>query len=338
MGVGVAFVMAAAASLLLSPALARLGRTIDLVDHPSGDDLKIHRTPTPLTGGFAVVASVAIAVWAGGWSEIGAVTAAVGLALVIGAVDDAWPLPPVVRIVGLAGCGGLLVAGGIHVVPLGPLAAAGTVALALACPISVNLVDGQDGLAAGLGAVAALGLAAVMAVVGGPTDAVALGLALGGGLVGFLAWNRPPARLFLGDGGAYAVGMLLAVLAATASRTDVGFAAAAACLSVFAVELLLTILRRAIDRQPMTGGDRSHTYDVLAVRLGGRGASTVVLCLAGAVAAALAVAIAVVPASTIPVALTIAAAGTVAWRWTSPAGGARRRPHRDRSLTRRRLP
>ncbi len=136
----------------------------------------------------------------------------------------------------------------------------------VACCNAVNMVDGQDGLAAGLGAIAALGLAAVLAA---GAFATALPLALAGALAGFLVWNRPPARIFLGDGGAYAVGVLLAASAAQATSAGWhGLLAAGACLGVFAYELVATIARRLASSAPTVRGDRDHSYDRLAERAG----------------------------------------------------------------------
>ena len=159
----------------------------------------------------------------------------------------------------------------------------------VACCNAVNMVDGQDGLAAGLGAVAALGLAGVLASTG---FADALPLALGGALLGFLVWNRPPARVFLGDGGAYAVGVLLAASAAQASNAGWhGVLAAGACLGVFAYELVSTIVRRLASSSSTVRGDRDHSYDRLAVRLGSRTRSTLVMWVLGAASSALGIAL-----------------------------------------------
>ena len=137
------------------------------------------------------------------------------------------------------------------------------------------MVDGQDGLAGGLGAIAALGLAGVLATIGVST---VLPFALAGGLLGFLVWNRPPARVFLGDGGAYAAGVFLAASAAQATAEGWhGLLAAGACLGVFAYELVATIVRRLVRSEPAIRGDRDHSYDRMGLRLRSRGAATAVM-------------------------------------------------------------
>ncbi len=123
--------------------------------------LKIHGTPVPVTGGAAVVLAVVTALALTGGSDPW-IAAAACLALGGGMVDDARPLPPWVRVVVQASAGLLLVGGGYRLEPLGVLGAPGLVVATVACCNAVNMVDGQDGLAAGLGAIAALGLAAIL--------------------------------------------------------------------------------------------------------------------------------------------------------------------------------
>ena len=99
-------------------------------------------------------------------------------------------------------------------------------------------------------------------------------------------WNRPPARIFLGDGGAYAVGVLLA--ASASQITSVGWSgllAASACLGVFAYELISSVVRRLANATPATRGDRSHSYDRLGQRLRSRGAATLIIWALATVAA-----------------------------------------------------
>ncbi|HEV2928279.1 MAG TPA: hypothetical protein VGW74_06275, partial [Propionibacteriaceae bacterium] len=162
---------------------------------------------------------------------------------------------------------------GLRIEALGALGAAGVILLVLLVANAVNVVDGQDGLAGGL---ALIGAAGLVGLEGGNAGGASwsVGLALAGGLVAFLLWNRPPARIFLGNGGAYAVGTLLSVPAATAARGWIGLAAGILCLGVFAFELVFTVVRRVRARSPVTAGDRGHSYDLAATSLGGRNRST----------------------------------------------------------------
>jgi UDP-GlcNAc:undecaprenyl-phosphate GlcNAc-1-phosphate transferase len=268
--------------LVLTPSLALLGRRLGLVDWPSGDELKIHREPKPLTGGIGVVIATLVAVALARDLEP-LVAASIVALLAVGVVDDGVGLPPLVRLVAELGAGVLLVTEATFT-PFGGL---GPIVVILAVPAAanaVNIVDGQDGLAAGLIASAALGMTAIIATEGGSAD---LGLALAASLVAFLVWNRPPASVFLGDGGAYAAGGLLIVLAAAASATWESLLGTIVCLAVFVLELASTVVRRAFAKTSLVSGDRSHLYDLLAVRLGSRERATAAMLAAGAAAAGL---------------------------------------------------
>jgi UDP-N-acetylmuramyl pentapeptide phosphotransferase/UDP-N-acetylglucosamine-1-phosphate transferase len=174
--------------------------------------------------------------------------------------------------------GGMMAAAGVTFSPLG---GAGEVAVVLSVPAlanAVNIVDGQDGLAGGLAAVAATGVTLVLAAQG---HAGALGPALVASLLAFLVWNRPPAKVFLGDGGAYAVGGALALLAAGASSSWQALLGTMVCLGIFWLELCSTVVRRVVQRESLAGGDRGHVYDLLAAELSSRTRATAVMVAAG---------------------------------------------------------
>lgn len=279
------FLIAFVASAAAMPVFLVAGRAAGLVDRPSGDGLKIHARPVPLTGGVAVAIGVVAGLPTAGpvpwW-----LPAAIALALAVGIVDDARSLPPWVRVVVQASAGVLLVGGGLRPEPLGVLAGVGVILVALACTNAVNLMDGQDGLAGGLAAVAAAGF--VMLAPG--TEDRSLALAVCGALAAFLLWNRPPARVFLGNGGAYAVGVMLAVLASRTARSHwPSLLAAAVCLGPFAFELVSTVLRRSLRGRSLSMGDRGHAYDLAAELLGGRTRSTVLFLIVGAISIPVAV-------------------------------------------------
>jgi UDP-GlcNAc:undecaprenyl-phosphate/decaprenyl-phosphate GlcNAc-1-phosphate transferase len=279
-------------ALILCGVARRVGFAIGAVDRPSGSDLKIHARPVSLLGGVAVVLAILGAL--GSWQRMppSLVIGAVLVALGGGLVDDVRPLPPAPRLVLLASSGVLLA---LEVHPAA-VAAAGVILLVLACANAVNLVDGQDALAGGLGVLASLGLAGVSVALG--VDAVTdLSLALVGALAGFLLWNRPPARIFLGNGGAYAVGAILAAASAmivVASGWQ-GLLACGMVLGFLVFEACFTVARRLIAGGVLTQGDRLHSYDLLTVRLGSRVRSTFVVWAIASAAAGLGVAMARLP-------------------------------------------
>ncbi len=278
------FVIACVAAAGLTPLFARIGVRVGLVDRPG--ELKIHTRPIPTSGGPAVVLSALLAIGLTGNGDPW-IAAAVLVALIGGLVDDRRPLAPWIRVVVQAAAGVLLVAGGLELGPLGAAGGVGLVFTTVACCNAVNMADGQDGLASGLGVLAALGLAGMLAADG---IAAPVPLAAAGALLGFLLWNRPPARVFLGDGGAYALGVLLAVSIANAGEAGWnGLIAAAVCLGVFAYELISTVVRRVASDRPASIGDRDHSYDRLSRRFGSRVKSTLLMWSFGAACSMVAV-------------------------------------------------
>lgn len=287
------FLVAFGLALILTPAARRVGAAVGIVDRPDDAGLKIHREPVPLLGGAAVLAAALAAPAVLGDPVSTGIVGAALVAFAAGLADDVRPLPPWPRLVMQAGAGALLAGAGARLGVDGVIGFIGVVALAVALTNAVNLLDGQDGLAGGVAAIGALGLSGLAALDGSGGESLAFAAA--GGAAGFLIWNRPPARIFLGNGGAYAVGILLAAPAAYVSMEGWrGTLAAALCLAVPAYELAFTAIRRIAGGEALGTGDRRHSYDLLSRRTG-RGRSTLWFCAVAAAGVGLAFAVRVVP-------------------------------------------
>jgi UDP-GlcNAc:undecaprenyl-phosphate GlcNAc-1-phosphate transferase len=253
------FILALCIAVALVPVVAWFAHAVGLVDVPG--DLKVHAGAIPLTGGLAAVIAALVAVTVTGDGVPLLLLAAPMLLLIVGTIDDARPMSARVRL-GWQAIAGVLLAFALNLDD-DPLLFATTIVVVAACANAVNLIDGQDGLAGGLGSIAAVGLAVVIGV---SSDLGTFELALAGGLAGFLVWNRPPARIFLGNGGAYALGTLLAAggMTAIARGGWIGLLAALLCLGLFTFELLFTVARRVRSGGGLTAGDRYHSYDLMA--------------------------------------------------------------------------
>jgi UDP-GlcNAc:undecaprenyl-phosphate GlcNAc-1-phosphate transferase len=241
-------------TIVLTPIAASVARRTGIVDVPG--PLKTHAAPVPYLGGFAVFGGVVVGVVGTGRTVL---LVPLALALALGTADDARGLPPGVRLVAELGLG--IVAG--LVVPGAGWEQVATGVLVVVLLNAVNLLDGQDGLAAGVGAVSALALATL----GG--DAAPFGLALAGALIGFFVFNRPPARIYLGDGGSYLVGAALALTPSLAGSGRDPWSVWLAVPLVVALPLAdtaIAVLRRARTGRPLFAGDRSHVYDQLVDR------------------------------------------------------------------------
>jgi UDP-GlcNAc:undecaprenyl-phosphate GlcNAc-1-phosphate transferase len=231
-----------------------LARRVNLLDRPG--DLKVQREPVPYLGGVGVAAGAVIGVAL----ARPALLLPLGLALGLGILDDARGMSAVVRFVAEVAIG--IVVGVLLPVRLPSLLGIVVVTIvALVLINGVNMIDGLDGLAGGVTLVSAVGFALILS-----HDGRTVALALAGGLGAFLVFNRPPARVYLGDGGSYLVGTALAVLLCLAwsSRSRAAVSAGALLLVACPVaELACAVLRRVRSRQPLFAGDRGHPYDRL---------------------------------------------------------------------------
>lgn len=274
----IAFFWAAGASLLLTRAM---------VLHPFGWGLdtpdlarKQHAGPVPRTGGLPLFL-VFVVIWIGlgltgrsplngeWWGVLGGGV----IFFALGFMDDLHPLGAKVKLCGqiLGGFTAWMLGLRITAItyPVGnfSLDVTGasillTVFWLIAVPNLINLIDGADGLAGGLG----LLLLATIAYVGwtvSQTDVTILALGVGGALLGFLVFNFPPARIFLGDGGAYLLGFLIAAL----SLKSEGKGSVAGVLFVVVIALgipiadtLLALLRRAVRGFPLFKADADHIH------------------------------------------------------------------------------
>jgi UDP-GlcNAc:undecaprenyl-phosphate/decaprenyl-phosphate GlcNAc-1-phosphate transferase len=123
----------------------------------------------------------------------------------------------------------------------------------------INLIDGLDGLAGGI----CLMLMILLTYVGGDSCAALIAAGMIGALVGFLNFNLPPARIYLGDGGAYFLGFLIGSLSLVSSQKGSIIAALIAPLFVLALPILdtsLAILRRGLSGLPLFRADRRHLH------------------------------------------------------------------------------
>jgi UDP-GlcNAc:undecaprenyl-phosphate GlcNAc-1-phosphate transferase len=210
-------------SFSLTPAAARLARSLGFLDLPDGR--KAHARPTPLLGGAAVTVGFVAALVANGLmaAELAAIIAATLALFAVGVVDDRRGVPAAVKLLVQAGGALLVMASGVllRTVPPDwgawtlPLNAVLTLLWIVGITNAMNFFDGMDGLAAGLGAIIAFFLGAV-ALQSGQAFLGWIAAAMFGGCLGFLPYNfrhRGPALIFLGDAGSTVIGFVLACIA-----------------------------------------------------------------------------------------------------------------------------
>jgi UDP-GlcNAc:undecaprenyl-phosphate/decaprenyl-phosphate GlcNAc-1-phosphate transferase len=262
------FLLAGASAIVLTPLAMRLARRLGLVAVPGGRH--IHLQPTPMLGGWALYLAFAGAVaWYLGvkdWRIVGILTLC-GFTTLLFAYDDRFQMPPWLKLAIEVGIGLLAVfvfglnitffsLPGNHTVQLGILSYPLTLLWLLGMQNTINLLDGVDGLAAGVVAIVAGILAAAAISKGVDENVVILSAALAGACLGFLIFNFNPAKIFMGDSGSHFLGLAVALLSIIGvAKVAVGFALA---VPVIALAVPIADTAWAIFRRRRAGLSIAH--------------------------------------------------------------------------------
>lgn len=272
------FAVAALVSLIGTLAVIRKPPVKAGMDAPDGRR-KQHEKPVPRVGGapifMALMLGTLVLVLIGRLSVQGLLPILLCCSLIfaVGFVDDLKPLGARVKLVGQVLVALLLYGLGLSIDVLSnPFGEGGlvlgwwslplTVFWLVAIPNIINLIDGMDGLAGGFGLFLSLTLASV-GYIGGNPDVMLLSVLMGGALTGFLFFNLPPAKIFLGDGGAYLLGFFIAAVSLNGSQKGSVIAALLVIIIALGVPILDTlfaILRRAIRGVPIFSADAEHIH------------------------------------------------------------------------------
>jgi UDP-GlcNAc:undecaprenyl-phosphate/decaprenyl-phosphate GlcNAc-1-phosphate transferase len=293
------FLITAAAVAVVTPGVLWLSRKVGAIDRPS--DRKVHPRPTPTLGGVGILLGVAAGVGVASIipafrqlfrdsSELEGTLVAASVIVGVGALDDMRTLSAPAKVAGQVLAAGLLILyGGIElhyfwfpfgqgIISLGPdLAVPLTVLWVLVAVNAINLMDGLDGLAAGIVVIAAVAffiwVYSVPPQFSGPVSTAGLLSAItAGAAIGFLPYNFYPARIFMGDSGSMLLGVLLA--AATISGVGSTVAPSGGALAALAIPVLipaivlavpladvaLAIARRLRRGRPVFAPDKEHIH------------------------------------------------------------------------------
>ena len=311
-----AFASAFAAALLALPLWRNWCRRVNLVDDPG--HRKIHTAPVPLAGGFAVLTGILLPLATGALllkfglvktsttglmvhglnrraTELAVIALGAVAITLLGWLDDRHELKALPKFLGQ-----LLIAVAVAAackritlfVHSEVFSYAITILWLLTVINAFNFMDNMNGLCAGLGAIGAF-LFALIAAASGEYLVATTGCLICGALAGFLPWNFPNARAFLGDAGSHLTGYLLAVMAILPhfySKQNPHPLAVLAPLLVLAVPLLDLVqvsLFRTLNRQPFWLGDTNHLSHRLTRAGLSRTQAVLALWLAAAVLGAL---------------------------------------------------
>lgn len=240
---------------------------------------KLHEKAIPRLGGAPIFVALGLAsLVAGyigglGWSRWLPVALCNALMFSVGFADDLKALGAKVKLVGQIGTALILYSLGVSIDMLSNPFGQGSLFLGwwslpitlfwlVSIPNIVNLIDGMDGLAGGFGMFLCLTLAFI-GYYGGQHDVVVVSLAMAGALAGFLIFNLPPAKIFLGDGGAYLIGFFIASVSLFTSNKGSVIGALLVIIMALGVPILDTlfaIIRRAIRGVPIFNADAEHIH------------------------------------------------------------------------------
>jgi UDP-GlcNAc:undecaprenyl-phosphate/decaprenyl-phosphate GlcNAc-1-phosphate transferase len=279
-------ILVIASSLLISFVLTPFCRDffglLGVVDKPDSHR-KTHARPIPRVGGIALAISYSVALFALGfglWKEgfslddpsirlVLRLSPAVGLVFLTGFVDDLWSLPPWWKLAGQTAAAVCACWVGVRLATpswyTGPTIVIDIVSVfwLLLCANAFNLIDGMDGLATGVGLIAAASLL-ITALVHHFTGLAIVITPLIGALVGFLYYNFNPASIFLGDCGSLLVGFLLGCYGLVWSQhatTGLSTLAPLVALAFPVFEVGLSVVRRFLRVRPVFGSDKNHIHD-----------------------------------------------------------------------------
>ena len=268
-----AFMIALGMALILTPAVIAFARQTGALDKP--DARKVHVRPIPRIGGIGIYAAFMASIFvqlifADVTPEF--MTSLIGLMIggtiivAIGIIDDYCDLPAKVKLLGQIFAAAVLVIGfdvRIDVItdPFGDyiylefLAIPATIFWVVGLTNTVNLIDGLDGLAAGISSIAAVTIFLVAMEEGIPFVA--------GAAVGFLYYNFNPARIFMGDTGSMFLGFMLAgisVVGAVKSAATIALIVPILALGLPILDTTFAIVRRARNHRPIFKPDKGHLH------------------------------------------------------------------------------
>ena len=267
-------------ALILMPAVIAFARQTGALDKP--DARKVHVRPIPRIGGIGIYAAFMASIlvqliFADVTPEF--MTSLIGLMIggtiivAIGIIDDYCDLPAKVKLLGQIFAAAVLVIGfdvRIDVItdPFGDyiylefLAIPATIFWVVGLTNTVNLIDGLDGLAAGVSSIAAVTIFLVAMEEGIPFVAMVTA-ALAGAAVGFLYYNFNPARIFMGDTGSMFLGFMLAgisVVGAVKSAATIALIVPILALGLPILDTTFAIVRRARNHRPIFKPDKGHLH------------------------------------------------------------------------------
>ncbi|MBM7645049.1 UDP-GlcNAc:undecaprenyl-phosphate GlcNAc-1-phosphate transferase [Scopulibacillus daqui] len=267
-----AFFISLIVTIMATPIVKRVAIRFNFVDNPN--DRKIHKQAMPYLGGIAI----AIGFFAGYifLKPISPVLPAFILGailiLITGAIDDKWSISPKYKLLAQLIVAIIVVSSGVSIdfitfpilghIDFGWWSYPITIFWIVGMMNAINLIDGLDGLACGVSAIA-LSSMLVMAIINAQLLAISLSVILLGSMLGFLFFNSHPASIFMGDTGSLFIGYTLSIISIIGLFKSITIFSLILPIIILAVPILdtsLAIIRRLLSGQKISSPDRSHLH------------------------------------------------------------------------------
>jgi UDP-GlcNAc:undecaprenyl-phosphate/decaprenyl-phosphate GlcNAc-1-phosphate transferase len=263
------------ASILLTPLVKKLAFKIGATDKPN--HRKVHSRIMPRLGGLAIFLSFLIGILVlkpEGEYHLPIVIG--GLIIILtGMLDDVKEISPKVKLAGqIAAAAVIVIYGGLKVefinlpfggiIDFGYLSIPMTMIWIIGITNAINLIDGLDGLAGGVSSIALFSIAG-MAIVMGNQYVTVMALIVAASTLGFLFYNFHPAKIFMGDTGALFLGYIISVLSLLGYKnvTFISLIIPIIILGVPISDTFFAIIRRLVNKQPLSAPDKSHLHHCL---------------------------------------------------------------------------
>lgn len=268
----IAFIISSLTTLLVTPILIVISKRLNVIDRPN--NRKIHSQAKPTLGGLAIFAGVLAGfLYLQPFHEhMLAIIIGACIMLLTGLIDDLIDLKPLYKLIGQIASAIVVVSSGLIIdkmtipfigtVSLGGLGVIMTILWIVAASNAINLIDGLDGLAAG---VSAIGLSSVlvMAILDAQVIVIYLTIILIGSCLGFLYHNFYPSKIFMGDTGALFLGYSIAIVSMLGLFKNVAFFSSLVPMIVLAIPIFDTIhaiIRRRMSNRSIASADKNHLH------------------------------------------------------------------------------
>jgi UDP-GlcNAc:undecaprenyl-phosphate/decaprenyl-phosphate GlcNAc-1-phosphate transferase len=262
-------------SICITPFVKKLAIKVGAVDQPN--KRKVHEKIMPRMGGLGIYISFIIGMLIMNPDKPYhlAIIAGSVVIIAIGILDDIFNLAARFKLLGQIAAAVIVVMwGGIDVdfinLPFGGKLEFGflgvpiTILWIVGVTNAINLIDGLDGLAAGVSSIALISISG-MAIVMGDIYVMSIGFILLASTLGFLKYNFHPAKIFMGDTGALFLGYMISVLSLLGFKnvTFISFIVPVIILGVPMTDTLFAIVRRLVKKAPLAAPDKSHLHHCL---------------------------------------------------------------------------